>query len=74
MTEEPETYRYQIVLLNGLASEVISPQPYVDFVKYAILNGYVMTETDFSPYHAIAVIRAVHSKAPAGAADLRSLN
>ncbi len=74
MTDEPETYRYQIFLLNGLSFEMTSPQLYVDFVRNALLQGYVMTNTDFAPYHAIAVIRAVQGMPAASAADLRSLN
>jgi hypothetical protein len=51
-----------------------SPEPYQDFLKTTLVQGYVMTNTDFAPYHAIAVIRVAHGIPAAGAADLRSLN
>jgi hypothetical protein len=74
MTEEPQPYQYQIFLLNGLSFQMTSPEPYQDFLKTTLVQGYVMTNTDFAPYHAIAVIRVAHGIPAAGAADLRSLN
>lgn len=77
MTDEQETptlYPYQIYLLNGLSFGLTSPLTYREFLVQARSDQYVMTQTDFAPYHAIAIIRAGSGGVGATAADLRSMN
>jgi len=74
MTDEPETFQYQIFLLTGLSFTLTSPQPYTEFLKNTLVQGYVMTNTDFAPYHAISLIQSVRDVPAGGAAHLRSLN
>lgn len=74
MTDEHNVYTYQVFQINGAMFTVNAPRPLPDFIAHTMACGYVMTETDFAPYHGIIHIRIAPAGVTGAAAGLRSMN